>query len=120
MLKLYEIIRLWMKGVSLLTAVRKSIIRFNQVDLICAAMIVLCLLWVVGIYLVASYTLKIASLESDKYIAMHNTAVHAQARDHSEKVLIGILNGEGIVEDGIDRPCTCGEYKNGKARYTRS
>jgi hypothetical protein len=119
MLKCYEVIRLCFKGVPLFTAWRKSITKINRFDKLMVLMIVGFLLYAVFIYGIAVLMFHLRDLEADKYTALHEAQVHAQAREQSDKVIVGILNGEGVIEDGVDRPCGCGEYKNGVARYTR-
>lgn len=111
---LFDYIRLRSKGLSPATA-WKCCVKFNYTAAwLLFTLCILAFCMALAKNAVASNDLYIANLQNDALNARLSTKAYIAIADKLERSMVACLNGDGLLVDGVDRPCKVGEYVNGR------
>jgi hypothetical protein len=111
MFKLLEVLFLVSRGVPLVRAWRKGMRRLNIFDYMLAGMAALWGMYVCVFYMVSTARAELSTHALRAVVAQQQVKQAHSMVDKYERMLLSCLNKEDILVDGVNRPCTVGDYK---------
>jgi hypothetical protein len=88
-----------------------------QFDILVIVIALLSLAYLAYDYWQATRDYELVSSRYSAVVAIRKAQSMAIQLDKMERVAVACLNGDTVNEDGVDRPCKVGEFKNARAVF---